>query len=106
MGTSPNLLKKIHIGTNSEKWLNTPIHYSRELQPLDKLIQIIFKLSVAFFKLNRMIDGKNQKAQDFFKHVNYHKKFYKFYNSSTKQKAICNKFIKTFTEYIDKSKDY
>ncbi len=101
-----SILKKTSYRDQFRKMVEHSKYYERELQPLDRLIQILFNLSVLFYKANRKIDGKNQKAQDFFKHINYHKKFYKFYNNSTKQKALCNKYIKTFTEYIDKSKDY
>ena len=79
--------------------------FYRELQPLNKLIKESFKLALSFYRKNKKIDGKMQEARDFFKHINFHKKFFVFYKKSSQHRQKINSQIKLLLNNIEKSKE-
>lgn len=85
--------KKRNIRENFRSTIENEKKYLKELKPLDDLTKLIYKLVFDFYKVNNRIDGKKQGPIDFFKHVDLHIKFAKYYDNlpgTTKKK------IKTF----------
>lgn len=79
--------------------------YFKELQSLEKLIRLVFDLSLAFYRKNKRIDGKIQEARDFYKHKNYHKAFYDFYKQSAIKRGMINSKLKQLIDNIATSKE-
>jgi hypothetical protein len=98
-------LKKSLYRDQFRKMLERGNKYSKELQPLNKLIREVFDLSLSFYRKYKKIEDKIQEASDFYKHINFHKKFFEFYEQSAKQRTKINSKIKQLLNNIDTSKD-
>ncbi|MHC1737464.1 MAG: AIPR family protein [Ignavibacteriaceae bacterium] len=98
-------LKKNLYRDQLRKMVEREKKYSKELQPLKKLIRVVFDLSLAFYRKNKKIDGKVQDARDFYKHVNYHKKFFDFYKHSAKSRQKINLQLNMLLKNIATTKD-
>lgn len=97
-------LKKNSYRDQFRKMVEREKTFYKELQPLNRLIQETFELSLSFYRKNKKIDGKIQEARDFYKHINFHKKFFLFYKKSAQHRQKINSQIKLFLSNIDKSK--
>lgn len=98
-------LKKNSYRDQFRKIVERENTYYKELQPLNKLIREAFELSLSFYRKNKKIDGKIQEARDFYKHINFHKKFFSFYNRTAQHRQKINSQIKLFFKNIDALKE-
>lgn len=98
-------LKKNSYRDQFRKIVERENKYYKELQPLNKLTRETFKLSLSFYRKNKKIDGKIQEARDFYKHINFHKKFFSFYKKSAQHREKINSQIKLLLSNIEKSKE-
>ncbi len=98
-------LKKNSYRDQFRKLVERQNRYHKELQPLNKLIREVFDLSISFYRKNKKIDGKIQEARDFYKHINFHKKFFAFYKRTAKHRQKINSQIKQLLNNIDTSKE-
>ncbi len=98
-------LKKNSYRDQFRKIVERERTYYKELQPFNKLIRETFEFSLSFYRKNKKIDGKIQEARDFYKHINFHKKFFSFYKKSAQHRQKINSQIKLFLSSIDKSRE-
>jgi len=90
-------LKKNAFKDHFRKMIEREKKYQHELDPLFKLIQTVFKLSISFYNTNKKNDEKIQEARDFFKHAKLHDKFQSFVETNSKQKKIIeNQILQLF----------
>lgn len=77
--------------------------YKEELRPLNKLIKETFDLSLSFYRKKKKETGRIQEPRDFYKHVDFHKKFFSFYTKSAQHRKKINSLLKQFLSSIEKS---
>jgi hypothetical protein len=87
-------LKRNSYKEQFRKLIEPKNRYPKEFQPVDNLIRDIFALSLAFYRRYRKIEGKIQEPRDFYKHVNFHKKFFAFYKRKNKHRKKINFHLK------------
>lgn len=98
-------LKKNSYRDQFRKMVEREKRFYKELQPLKKLIRETFQLTLYFYRKNKKVDGKIQEARDFYKHINYHKKLFSFYEKSSQHRQKINSQIKFLLNNIEKSKE-
>lgn len=95
-------LRKVTIRDQFRKVVEREKSYNAVLKPLNMLINDLFSLSIKFYNKNKKSEGKIQEARDFYKHINLHIEFSKFYDRSTiERKKIepkCQQFIKNLNQ--------
>ena len=95
-------LRKISIREAFRKISERPYKFAKQLLPLDNMVKIALRMSLNFYSKNKRIDGKLQEPIDFFKHVNYHKRFKEYVTKNEKANLMrIEKFKARFLAHID-----
>ncbi|MDP4237111.1 MAG: AIPR family protein, partial [Bacteroidota bacterium] len=75
--------KQLRLIDNREKFRKVCERLKKSLriiQPLDKMAELAFTASMAFYRKNKIIDGKVNDESSFFRHKKLHIEFEKFWN--------------------------